>query len=226
MCDSASIIHMPQVANEIDSFVLEQNTCAENKKLIPINAEKEELKLLSSLNTSGYIEFDTLCALSSLEEKHKCVELPWLYTCTYHFVGKYNCKGEYMVHHIYICSNLKSPFVVQQYDQSEGCNRYNHVMSRYPSFVIKKRVKFQEGEQCWLLPTTCPPTELKSKTVCCQEGEDDEDMTPLDTTIDYKVSSFLYLHSDFWYNSLGSTCTCHYIKKKITNALINRGGYK
>ena len=30
-------------------------------------------------------------------------------------------------------------------------------------------------------------------------------------TIDYKVSSFLYLHSDFWYNSLGSTCTCHYL---------------
>ena len=39
----------------------------------------------------------------------------------------------------------------------------------------------------------------------------DEDITPSDTTIDYKVSSFLYLHSDFWYNSLGFTCTCHYL---------------
>ena len=39
----------------------------------------------------------------------------------------------------------------------------------------------------------------------------DEDMTPSDTTIVYKVSSFLHLHSDFWYNSLGSTCTCHYL---------------
>ena len=38
----------------------------------------------------------------------------------------------------------------------------------------------------------------------------DEDMKPIDTTmiIKYKVSSFLYLHNDFWYNSLGSTCTC------------------
>ena len=36
-------------------------------------------------------------------------------------------------------------------------------------------------------------------------------MTPSDKTIDYKVSSFLHLHSDFWYNSLGSTCTCHYL---------------
>jgi len=116
-----------------------------------------------------------------------------------------------MVHRVYICSNLKFLFVVQQYDQSEGCNRYDHVMSRSPSFVIKKHVKFQEGEQCWLLPTTCPPTKLKPRMVCCQEGEDDEDMTPSDKTIDYKVSLFLHLHSDFWYNSLGSTCTCHYL---------------
>jgi hypothetical protein len=36
-------------------------------------------------------------------------------------------------------------------------------------------------------------------------------MIPLDMTIDYKVRSFLHLHSDFWYNSLGSTCTFHYL---------------
>ena len=32
----------------------------------------------------------------------------------------------------------------------------------------------------------------------------------MDTTmiVKYKVRSFLYLHNDFWYNSLGSTCTC------------------
>ena len=39
----------------------------------------------------------------------------------------------------------------------------------------------------------------------------DKDMTPSDTTIDYMVSSLLPLHSDLWYNSLGSTCTCHYL---------------
>jgi hypothetical protein len=84
-------------------------------------------------------------------------------------------------------------------------------MSRSPSFVIKQHVKFQEGQQYWLLPTIYPPTKLKPRTVCCQEGEDDEDMTPLDTTIDYKVRSFLHLHSNFGYNSLGSTCTCRYL---------------
>jgi hypothetical protein len=36
-------------------------------------------------------------------------------------------------------------------------------------------------------------------------------MAPSDTNTDYKVSSFLYLHSDFWYNSLGSTFTCPYL---------------
>jgi hypothetical protein len=205
------IIHVPQPVNENASFVLEQNTCAKNKQLLPIATEQDELKLLSPLNTLGYIEFETLCALSSLEEKFKCVKLPWLSRCTYHFIGKYNYKGEYMVHRVYICSNLKSPFIVPQYDQLEGCNRYNHVMSRSPSFVIKKQIKFQEGGQCWLLPTTCPPTKLKPRTVCCQEGEDDEDMAPSNMTIDYKVSSFLYLYSDFGYNSLGFTCTCHYL---------------
>jgi hypothetical protein len=34
---------------------------------------------------------------------------------------------------------------------------------------------------------------------------------PSDTPIDYKVCSFLCLHSDFRYNSLGSICTCHYL---------------
>jgi hypothetical protein len=97
---------------------------------------------LSSLDTLGYIEFDTLCALSTLEEKIKYAELPWLFRCTYHFIGKYNYKGEYMMHRVYICLNLKSPFVVQQYDQLQGCNSYNHVMSRYLSFVLKKHVKF------------------------------------------------------------------------------------
>jgi hypothetical protein len=100
---------------------------------------------------------------------------------------------------------------VHQYDQSKSFIRYNNVLSRSPSFVIKKQAKFQEGEQCWLLPTTCPPTKVKPRMVCCQEVEDDEDMTPSDTNIDDKVSSFLYLHSDFWYNLLGSICTCHYL---------------
>jgi hypothetical protein len=43
----------------------------------------------------------------------------------------------------------------------------------------------------------------------------DEDITPTDTTIDYKVHSFLHLHSNFGYSSLGFTCTCRYLNVSI-----------
>ena len=100
-CDkeSAMIILMPQLVKKTDSFFLVQNTCAENKKLFPIASEKDELKLLSSLNTLSYIEFDVLCNLSCLEDiVFANSELPWLYRCTYHFIAKYNFRGEYMVY--------------------------------------------------------------------------------------------------------------------------------
>ena len=113
LCDNAFIIPMPQLVSEHDAFVLEPNTCVDNKHLLLIATERDKLKLLSSLNTLGYIEFDTLCALNSLRENFLCAELPWLFRCTYHFIGKYKCNGEYMVHRVYICPNLKFPFVVQ-----------------------------------------------------------------------------------------------------------------
>jgi hypothetical protein len=227
LCDNAFNIHMPQLVNEHDifvlkpntcvenknlnehdTFVLEPNTCAKNKNLLSIAVQKDELKLLYSLDTFGYIEFDTLCALTILEEKFRFADLSRSSRCTFDFIGN---KEEYIVHRVYICSNLKSPFVVQQYDNFEAYNRYNHVMSKSLSFVIKQQVKFQKGEQYWLQPTICPPTKLKLRTVCYQEGKDDKDMTPTDTTIDYKVRSFLHLYSNFWYNSLGSICICRYL---------------
>jgi hypothetical protein len=36
---------------------------------------------------------------------------------------------------------------------------------------------------------------------------------PSDMPIDYKLYSFLRLHSDFRYNSLGSICTCLFFDK-------------
>ena len=57
-------------------------------------------------------------------------------------------------------------------------------------FFLMKQDKSQEAEHYWLLPTTYPLTKTKPRT--------------LDMTVDYKVSSFLLLHSDFWY-------TCHYL---------------
>ena len=54
-------IPVPQLEKETDPFVLEPKTYTKKKHLIPIATEKDERKLLSSLNTLGYIEFDTLC---------------------------------------------------------------------------------------------------------------------------------------------------------------------
>jgi hypothetical protein len=55
------------------------------------------LKLLSSLNTLRYIEFNVLGNLSYLEEKlYTYVDLPWLSRHTYHVFGKYNNKGQYI----------------------------------------------------------------------------------------------------------------------------------
>jgi hypothetical protein len=36
-----------------------------------------------------------------------------------------------MVHRVYICSSMKSPFVMKQYDQLVGCIKANHIMSSF-----------------------------------------------------------------------------------------------
>jgi hypothetical protein len=87
-----------------------------NKRLFLITIEKNELKLLSDLNTLDYIEFDTLYSLSSLRENFKCAEFHGCLDVHITLLVN-NCKGEYMVHHVYICSNLKSSFDMQKYDQ-------------------------------------------------------------------------------------------------------------
>jgi hypothetical protein len=51
----------------------------------------DELKLLSSINTLGCIEFDVLCNLNNLEKKLPfSADLPWLSKHTYHVIGRYN----------------------------------------------------------------------------------------------------------------------------------------
>jgi len=54
-------------------------------------------------------------------------------------------------------------------------------------------------------------TSSQNQIIAFMVTEIDEDMTPSDTTIAYKVSLVLLFHSDFWHNSLDSTCTYHYL---------------
>ena len=71
LCTDDPFTPMPQVANKCDTFGLGPNKCAEEKIFHPITCAQDELNLLSSLNTLGYIEFDILCNLNCLKEKLK-----------------------------------------------------------------------------------------------------------------------------------------------------------
>jgi hypothetical protein len=127
---------------------------AENKLVMHVSSRSDELHLLSSLHTLGYIEFEDLCNLDCLEERiFAHADLPWLSRHSYHVIGKYNNKGQYMVHRIYICTNLNSPFVVHDCDRLEG----DHHTTTFPcssrSFVLNKIVDFKEGEHHWFLPS-------------------------------------------------------------------------
>jgi hypothetical protein len=118
----------------------------ENKLDMHVASKSDELHLLSSLHTLGYIEFDDLCNLDCLEEKiFAHANLPWLSKHSYHVIGKYNNKGQYMVHRVYICTNLNSPFVVHDCVRLEGNNHTNIFTCSSSSFISQK------GNHCWWL---------------------------------------------------------------------------
>ena len=101
----------------------EPHTCAELKYVNHIDSGMNELKILSSLKTLGYIEFNVLCNLSDLEEQlFEHAELSWCSRHTYHAIGKYDNNGKYLIHRVYICANLNFPFVVQDCNQLNGSN--------------------------------------------------------------------------------------------------------
>nr|AAK92684.1 hypothetical protein [Oryza sativa Japonica Group]ABF97099.1 retrotransposon, putative, centromere-specific [Oryza sativa Japonica Group] len=99
LCD-ASLISVAQLVNEHDSSILEP-PCVEFKHVIHIDSENEELKLLSSLNTWGYIQFDDFCPLNCLEKKlFARFELPCPSDVIFHVIGNYDSKEEYNVHRV------------------------------------------------------------------------------------------------------------------------------
>jgi hypothetical protein len=71
------------------------------------------LKIISSLNCLGYIEFDFVCGRGSLENElfHKS-GLLYLDYCTFHAIGLYDNNNSYIVQNVYICSDLTTSFMV------------------------------------------------------------------------------------------------------------------
>jgi hypothetical protein len=87
----------------------------------------------------GYIEFDDLCNLDCLEERFFAhADLPWLSRHSNHVIGKYNNKRQYMVHRIYIYTNLNSSFVAQDCDELEGKHHTNIFTCSSRSFVSQE----------------------------------------------------------------------------------------
>jgi hypothetical protein len=132
----ASFTSTPQVVNKNDTFCLDPYNCAEANLFHPNTCAQDEQKLMSSLNTLGYIEFDILCDLKCLEEKLFAYSgFSYLSNHTSYFISKYNCKGQYLVHKIYICSNMKYPFRLQ-YDQIGGCINTTNILQSPSSFSL------------------------------------------------------------------------------------------
>jgi hypothetical protein len=114
LSDDSSITYMLQHENKLDIIASDPISCAEIRIFNSITSVHDELKLLYSSDALGYFQFDVLCNLNNLEEKLSfSTDLPWISKHTYHFIGRYNWKGEYMVHRVYICSNMKLPFVMK-----------------------------------------------------------------------------------------------------------------
>jgi hypothetical protein len=90
---------MPQLENTLDIVASIPINFAEIIAFNHITSVHDGVKFLSFLNTLNYIEFDVLCNLNNLEEKLSFnTDFLWIYKHTYHFIGRYNCKGEYMIH--------------------------------------------------------------------------------------------------------------------------------
>ncbi len=116
----------------------------QNKRVFVIADDQEEMKLLSFLYTLGYIEFDVLCDLNTLEKKF--YDFPCYSWNNYHAIGKYNNKGDYMVHRVYICSEMNTPLNMKKYEKPNGSYNVDAIGINSPNVVLKIDDNIQEGE--------------------------------------------------------------------------------
>jgi hypothetical protein len=77
--------------NELDTFVFDSSTCAEIKHLVHGTCATNELNLLSSLDTFGYIEYVVSCDLNIVEKIMFCQTKLSLFTRNFfHAIGSYD----------------------------------------------------------------------------------------------------------------------------------------
>jgi hypothetical protein len=188
LCDHASLISTTQLVHGHDNSIL-GDTHAEVRHVHCIDSEKEELKIICSLNCLGYIEFDFFCDRNSLEnELFQKSGLLYLDYCTFHAIGLYDNNNSYIVQKVYFCSDLITSFMVPLSDKKVTCIEANNTISSFSPVDYTLQVNFQEGEPCLLQCTSVDILDLcsnrfekvlllnsnndaKPMIVCCQEGE-------------------------------------------------------
>jgi hypothetical protein len=80
--------------DELCPTILVLHASAENKHVMYVARKNDELHLLASLHTLGYIEFDDLCNLDCLDERiFGYADLPWLSRHSYHVIGNITTRN-------------------------------------------------------------------------------------------------------------------------------------
>jgi hypothetical protein len=64
-------------------------------------------------------------------------KLPLLTRNNFHAIGSYD-NDVFIVHRVYIYSDLNPHYIMQQYDQVESNNNTNTIMSSFSTSVFKK----------------------------------------------------------------------------------------
>jgi hypothetical protein len=145
LCDHASLISTTQLVHGHDNSILD-NTHAEVRCVHCIDSEKEDLKIISSLNCLGYIEFDFVCDMNSLEnELFQKSGLLYLDYCTFHAIGLYDNNNSYIVQKVYICSDLTTSFMVPLSDKKVTCIEAKNTISSLSPVHYMLQVNFKKG---------------------------------------------------------------------------------
>jgi hypothetical protein len=134
------------------TYIIEQNIFAKKEHVICITNETQEQKLLSSLNTWSYIEFDDLCELSNLDNIL--------------FDSKYNNTWQFLVRRVYI----SSIYGVSSHCANKilACSQEEEKLL-FPCTLVEVSGLFLEDHDKTLVMNT--NHDAKPRMGCCQQGE-------------------------------------------------------
>jgi hypothetical protein len=177
--DNDSLVLRHHLVNEHVTFDIEPNILAKKEHVICIANQIEELTLLYSLNTWGYIEFDDLCELSNLDNiLFDRSTMPCPSHAIFYIAGKYNEIGQFLVHRVYILSIYG---VSSHYENKIlVCSQEEEKLLFLCTLVEASGLFLEDQDKTLVMNIN---HDAKPRMVCCQEGENDENITRSDITM-------------------------------------------